>query len=407
MRVKLTKVDPSYSVENTTPSYDVSITDTSFDTKYVKATYELSRTIATFQASIVDASYSVSYTNIIPSTIELGLFLLKHSAFDTAAFSEILGFSITKPFADAAQFTEDVSISVDYIRSFSDTWAATDTISFSTTTTRFDAAAFNSGLELVTLDTTKPFSEAPFISDVINSFDTTKGIAEPGTVSDFSSIATVRLNTDAASAAEVIQITNEFYRTKAETPSIADTNTFAIDKYLTESGNYVDITTFATSKQLTELIGVTDDLDGEAVIDDDQTMTFVKVTSDLGSFADSIALQLVWQRALGDAGAFSDSYTFAIGRTLSEAGVVQDAYSRQVDYSRAFQETSVFSDATAFAVTNDIADNGYAAETDVKSINKLRSESATLADSGLLVSQGYVDNNDYFAETYVGTSRTF
>ena len=407
MRVKLTKVNPSYSVENTTPSYDVSITDTSFDTKYIKATYELSRTIATFQASIVDASYIVSYTNIVPSTIELGLFLLKHSAFDTAAFSEILGFSITKPFADAAQFSDEFSSTVAYFREFSDTWAATDTISFSTTTTRFDAAAFNSGLELVTLDTTKPFSEAPFISDAINSFDTTKGIDEPGVVSDFSSIATVRLNTDAASAAEVIQITNEFYRTKVETPSITDALISATTKPLTDLGTIVGITSFATTKALSDLINVTDDLDGEAVIDDDQTMTFVKVTSDLGSFADSVALQLVWQRALSDAGITSDNTTFAVGRPLSDTGVAQDAYSRQVDYSRAFQETSVFSDATAFAVTNDIADNGYAVETDVKSINKLRSESATLADSGLLVSQGYVDNNDYFAETYVGTSRTF
>jgi hypothetical protein len=115
----------------------------------------------------------------------------------------------------------------------------------------------------------------------------------------------------------------------------------------------------------------------------------------------------VWQRALSDAGVVVDSPTFAVGRTLSDVGVAQDTFSRQINYSRAFQETSVFADATAFAVSNDIADNGYAAETDVKSINKLRSESATLADSGLLVSQGYVDNNDYFAETYVGVSRTF
>jgi len=118
MRVKLTKVTPSYSVENTTPSYDVSITDTSFDTKHVKATYNVTSTKATFQASIVDASYVVSYINIIPSTIELGLFLLKHSAFDVASFSEVLGFSVTKPFADAAQFIEDVSITMAYSRFF-------------------------------------------------------------------------------------------------------------------------------------------------------------------------------------------------------------------------------------------------------------------------------------------------
>ena len=103
-------------------------------------------------------------------------------------------------------------------------------------------------------------------------------------------------------------------------------------------------------------------------------MTFVKVTSDLGSFADSVALQLVWQRALSDAGITSDNTTFAVGRTLSDTGVAQDAYSRQVNYSRAFQETSVFSDTTLFAVTYDITDNGYAAETDVKSIVQKKSK---------------------------------
>ena len=407
MRVKLTKVTPSYSVENTTPSYDVSITDTSFDTKHVKATYNVTSTKATFQASIVDASYVVSYINIIPSTIELGLFLLKHSAFDVASFSEVLGFSVTKPFADAAQFIEDVSITMAYERSFSDSWAVTDELSFSTTTTKFETAVFNASQEVVTFETTKALSETPYISDSINSFGIGKGIVEPGSVSESASIATVRLNTEAMSASEVIQITNEFYRSLTETPSSADSSTFTLSSPFFNSGTYADVSVFATHKFLAEDIDVTDDLDGEAVADDDQTMTFVKVTSDLSSFTDSVALQLVWQRALSDAGSFSDSPAFAVTVPLSDSGVAQDLLNRQVDYSRAFQETSVFSDAPAFALATDKADNGYAAETDVKSINKLRSESATLADSGLLISQGYVDNPNYFAEAYVGISRTF
>ena len=303
MIVKLTRVNPSYSAENVTISYDVSITD---------------------------ASYVVSYNNIAPATIELGLFLLKHIAFDTAIFGEVVGLGIAKPFADVGQASDGVSFTIEYFREFSDASTATDVATLVTTTAQFDTASFG---EVVELSVAKTLSDTPTALDSINSFDTTKA--------------------------------------------------------------------------LSDLVNVTDDIDGEAVIDDDQTMTFVKVTSNLGSFVDSVALQLVWQRALSDAGVVVDSPTFAVGRTLSDVGVAQDTFSRQINYSRAFQETSVFADATAFAVSNDIADNGYAAETDVKSINKLRSESATLADSGLLVSQGYVDNNDYFAETYVGVSRTF
>jgi hypothetical protein len=379
MIVKLTRVNPSFSVENTKLSYD---------------------------ASIKDASYVVSYNNITPAIIEVGLFLLKHAAFDEAIFSEVVGLGTVKPFADTWQASDETSLQIDYFRDFSDTSQTTDFTTLGVGTAPFDTATFNSAIDVITFDTSKLLTELPVTTDEVR-FDTAKALSEligvtddldgEAVIDDDQTMTFVKVTSDAFSVGEVIQVTNNFYRTKIETPSITDTVISTTTKVLAELGTFEGVVSFDTTKLINEL----------AVVLEDATFSTNKSRTDIGRFTDSVALQFAWQRAFSDAGITSDNTTFAVGRTLSDTGVAQDAYSRQVNYSRAFQETSIFSDTTSFAVTYDKADNGYVVETDVKSINKLRSESATLADSGLLVSQGYVDNNDYFAETYVGVSRTF
>tara|TARA_R110001632_G_scaffold50466_2_gene126252 strand:+ start:170 stop:790 length:621 start_codon:yes stop_codon:yes gene_type:complete len=66
-------------------------------------------------------------------------------------------------------------------------------------------------------------------------------------------------------------------------------DTFATGKALQDTSFASENQTMDFHKFIDELAGVTDDLDGEASAEDDQEMTFTKVTSDLSTLSDSFA----------------------------------------------------------------------------------------------------------------------
>lgn len=138
----------------------------------------------------------------------------------------------------------------------------------------------------------------------------------------------------------------------SETPVAADQiNTFAFGKGLSEAPVAADqINTIAITKLLTDLVDATDDIDGAATTLDDQEVQFTKVTTNTAALT--------------------------------------DLFARQVAYARAFLDTS--------GVTDD----------EVLSFGKRPSDTTSFTDAGSLRSQGYCDFT-YFAEDYVGASRTF
>ena len=66
-------------------------------------------------------------------------------------------------------------------------------------------------------------------------------------------------------------------------------DTFATGKALQDTSSASENQTMGFHKFIDELAGVTDDLDGEASAEDDQEMTFTKVTSDLSTLSDSFS----------------------------------------------------------------------------------------------------------------------
>ena len=66
-------------------------------------------------------------------------------------------------------------------------------------------------------------------------------------------------------------------------------DTFATGKALQDTSFASENQTMGFHKFIDELAGVTDDLDGEASAEDDQEMTFTKVTSDLSTLSDSFS----------------------------------------------------------------------------------------------------------------------
>ena len=55
----------------------------------------------------------------------------------------------------------------------------------------------------------------------------------------------------------------------------------------------------------------------------------------------------------------------------------------------------------------DVSDATAIADAQVALVGKRESDTLEIADSGVLISQDYVDNNLYFADDYVGEKRTF
>jgi len=84
-----------------------------------------------------------------------------------------------------------------------------------------------------------------------------------------------------------------------------------------------------------------------------------------------------------------DDQTFAFFKSLDQAADAADTLARKVNFKRSFSDD--FAAMAASAVN----------------LRKALSETSALSDIGSLRSQGYTEDMTYFAEDYIGASRTF
>ena len=239
-----------------------------------------------------------------------------------------------------------------------------------------------------TIDVTKNLSESPSAVDqevisllkkvsdagVLSDSDVItiiKGLSESPSITEAHLTALTKPITDTGAITEVASL--QSVKPITEAPSATDSDTLELTKIVGDDTDYdyCDLTYFAEdyvegprvdrafvaesnvismTKFLSDQTFTTDDLDGEASADDDQEITFVKTRTEIAS--------------------------------------VTDLFNRDATYSRNF------------------AENGSVSESAVKLTTKVHADSGVLSDSGSLRSQGYCDFT-YFAEDYVGASRTF
>lgn len=130
---------------------------------------------------------------------------------------------------------------------------------------------------------------------------------------------------------------------------------------------------------------VTDDVNGAAV-GDDQVMTYTKVKNDQVVLSDSVVLSAGFNRSFEDLPGVHDLAALSVARGLADTMGVASIHS--IGLARLAADAAQFSDSNS------------------KSFTKGRSEQAAVTDAGSLRSQGYCDFS-YFAEDFVGASRTF
>ena len=405
MDADLKIVRPSFAVSNTDASFDVSVTDATYDVSYVKATYELASTTATFEVSNLAASFVVSYTNITPTVIELGIFLLRHTAIDAAALTDFTSLILSKGLLEEVSSTELLTMATT--RPLADSALFDDSI---------DRLALSKSLqnisvasELIDVSPGKGLYDTANINDLLaRQVDFVRLFADEGAVTDLELFNLGKNSADAAAVGDSLAFETVYLRDYADFAAFNAANDIILlapTKVLSETVGQADTITFDVSTNLYDSLSATDDFDGEAVLDDDQTITFTKVTVDLGSVADSPALQVGYDREFLEAVGTTDLTTFSSDKTLSEL-VLQ---SEQLTFDTALdrQETADVNDAASVLFATDVSDNGYTSDSNVKSVGIANSDSASIADSGLLYGTDYVDNLFYFAEDYVGFSRNF
>jgi len=198
----------------------------------------------------------------------------------------------------------------------------------------------------------KALSEAPSISEA-HATSITKPFSDAGAVSEDATLIAEKVFADSSAFAdndtlEVTKIAGE------DTAQNYCDQSYFLEDYVEgdriDLGFFTDDNVVSITKFLNDQTFVTDDLDGEASTEDDQEIAFVKTRTDIG--------------------------------------IVSESFARTVQFSR------------------DFTDNGAANESAVILLTKPSTDSGVVTDSGDLRSQGYCDFT-YFAEDYVGASRTF
>lgn len=194
-----------------------------------------------------------------------------------------------------------------------------------------------------------------------------------------SSIATEQLNrsitksiSDAVSAAESIFLSRA--KLTGDDFGVVENATINLGKSLSHTGLASENKTFSVSKAFTESPGI----------------------------AESTALGVTTGRT--DAASVTESSIFAIGAVKSDSALI--AETTVFDAGKQLSDQPLLAEFKVFSQLKALTDGSSAGDLPVKSIGQVLSDSAVFESNGSLRSQGYCDF-DYFAEDYVGQSRTF
>ena len=211
-----------------------------------------------------------------------------------------------------------------------------------------------------------------------------------------------------------------------ENPKTTDAQVLAFFKTLTDSSIATDAAavSFATARADT------------TTTTDEKIMSVFKTLADVASVTDLASLAP--EKFFSDSGTVTDSLIFARSRSFSDLAYPTDTFASQAAFSRSFSDLAYPTDtfASQVAFSRSFTDTAYATDdfdgeasilddqemqflksrTDIASVSDsiivlkiiplVLTETPSATDAGSLRSQGFADFT-YFAEDFVGASRTF
>ena len=251
----------------------------------------------------------------------------------------------------------------------------------------------------------KPFSDAYNVSDA-PSLEPGKALTDNVSgVGDYVLILAKKVLGDAFAARDQINIL-AVSKSLAETGlDVGEANAFVFGKPLNDQPLTSDsITSFGTEKELHDSIFVTDEVDGEATILDDQEMQYIKQITDTVFVGDSALIQRIYSRGFFNRVAVAEVISVSGEGNLAETQTATDITNMVT--GKHIYDIPVAADTLAFAFSSARADSALLGDVNEVAFNKTLLELTSTADAGSLRSQGYADFT-YFREDFVGASRTF
>ena len=131
-------------------------------------------------------------------------------------------------------------------------------------------------------------------------------------------------------------------------------------------------------------------------------INFTKVLTEAVALVDNIVLTKF--KTFTDSSTVSESSALLVGKTPSEILALADTATR--DYTKTVSELAILADNAARSFTKGLSEASILADVVALSARLAIIEQPVASDSGILQMQDYCAF-DYFAEDYVGESRTF
>jgi len=191
-----------------------------------------------------------------------------------------------------------------------------------------------------------------------------------------------------------------------ESPKTTDAQVFSFFKNLTDSSIAADAAavSFATTRADTTTTA------------DEKILLVFKTLADVASVTDLASLAP--EKFFSDSGTVTDSLIFARSRGFSDIAYPTDTFVSQRAFSRSFTDTAYATDDFdgEASILDDQEMQFLKSRTDIASVSDsiivlktiplVLTETPSATDAGSLRSQGFADFT-YFAEDFVGASRTF
>lgn len=250
------------------------------------------------------------------------------------------------------------------------------------------------------LDTTGRFQFIPdqvFVADVVAK-GVSKSVRETFATQDYSTITYNKALADAVTFVENVVRTLTFIRSFADSVAPTDRPAISFSRPAADSFTTIDTKSITPQKRSFDTVGTSDS----------ESMSFGKVSLDSISLQEQLARQVA-KYATSQAMA-TDQASRSISKALASAFSLASFANRSVDRlvrdGVAMNDSADTVDGVAMQASKGVSNVVFTSDSDVISLAALKTETATISSVGLLVSQGYCDPT-YFAEDYVGDSRTF
>lgn len=254
-------------------------------------------------------------------------------------------------------------------------------------------------------------------------FERGKGYDTPAAVADTIALGVTFGTADSAFAADTVGV--GLGKVSIDAAGVSDSRWLATGKGAADTAGATDAARFDAAIQLTSGASVTDDVNGAAA-GDDSAIQFFKATSNAAGVADELQIAAAYSRPQSDTASVIESTAKGVSTTLANTAGVGDSILVAIIVPTNPFEVVALSDGMlravgmvrgdaagvtdvavlSLGVLRDFSDTGAAADASIVSAGKVFNDSGRIADTGSLRSQGYADFS-YFAEDYVGESRTF